>query len=229
MKYGFFEQHLRDAIVINRQRAAAYVALAGWPARLLAFLLIGSEWLTLPLARYFDRRARPFNQAGIPVVQNDFVDMADIRPQDAPPLYRSQASRAQRKQLRQALITLQRTTLPLLDKHAFSELADEVAATLRYVQTLEQQAQCHFAMTVHLLESLGLAAFNATAYVRADAACLPLCRQLVGIQLRLLTGGLVYDRLAQRCHIRGAAVVLNDVPHIPFLSHWQQSRFNKGT
>lgn len=221
---GHFEIHIADAMRINLGRRRHYVALAGWRAWLLSVLLVASERLCRPLARHFDRKARPFNDAGIPIVVDDFIDMALIEPAEKPPRYGARAPRGAHAQVKQRVKALKRDGLARLARGDYAGICALTADTLEGIQALQDAHQAHFAMSVHLLESLGLAALHAPDYIAADQRCEPLARQLVAIQLRLCDGGLLMDRLAQHCHQRGAGILVNDVPHIPFLREWQARR-----
>ncbi|MEM6288847.1 MAG: hypothetical protein AAF845_17040, partial [Bacteroidota bacterium] len=67
--------HLRDAIRLNRARRPGYVRLGGWRAGVASSLLIASERALLPSARLLDRQARPFVEAGIPILVADLTPM----------------------------------------------------------------------------------------------------------------------------------------------------------
>lgn len=223
-EHGHFEIHIIDAMRINLGRRRHYVALAGWRAWLLSVLLVASERLCRPLARHFDRKARPFNEAGIGIVADDFIDMALIEPVEKAPRYRGRAPRSAHADVKRQVKHLKRDGLKALASGDYSSICSLVARALENIAALEAQHQAHFAMSVHLLESLGFAALHAPDYIAADASCEPLARQLVAIQLRLCDGGLLMDRLAQHCHQHGAGILVNDVPHIPFLRDWDAAR-----
>ena len=217
-RIGHFETHLRDAIRTNLARRPVYVARAGLRARLLSLLLVLTERLCLPLARHFDRRAAPFNVQGIAVVENDFIDMQQIADADTAPAFSKVAPPAAHRQVKQLVRQYKRDGKAALASEDFQRICTLTADTLTAVQALEQQHQAHFAMTIHLLESIGYAALHAPAYIeQSRGEARPLCRSLVAVQLALADGGLLMDKLAQRCHARGAGILVNDVPAIPFL------------
>lgn len=217
---GHFELHLIEAIAINSERQAYYRQKTQGKSKWLSWLLIWSERMTLALARYFDKSARPFNERGIAVVEADFVSMADIKPVETAPIYQGIATAAQRKQVLMWLKQLQKQAKPALKQGNYQQVADLTAQKLQQLHDYEQQTACHYAMTIHLLESLGFAALHAVQYIEQDAQVETLCRRLVAIQVLLLTGGIFYDRLAQPCHAQGAGILLNDVPVIPFLTEY---------
>lgn len=220
---GYFEQHLLEAIVINTQRRAYYMAHTQKKARWLCALLVWSERFTLPLARYFDKAARAFNARGIAVVEADFVPMADVKPVETAPIYQGIATASQRNTVLLWLKNLQKQVKPAVQQGDYQAVAKATAHVLQQVHDYEQQTQCHYAMTVHLLESLGFAALHAVQYIQQDSQVMPLCKRLVTIQVLLLTGGVFYDRLAQPCHAQGAGILINDVPVIPFLQEYHSA------
>nr|MBA2571563.1 hypothetical protein [Gemmatimonadota bacterium] len=72
---GAFETHLREAIALNRERLPLYAQLTDGASLPISRRLIRAELLALPLARYFDRRAQPYERAGIPLLSEAFVSM----------------------------------------------------------------------------------------------------------------------------------------------------------
>src|SRR5215207_3680309 len=76
MRVGPFEHHLREAIALNRERAPRYAALSDGASRPISRGLIAAEYLLLPVARWFDRRAASYHRAGIPLLEDLFVPMA---------------------------------------------------------------------------------------------------------------------------------------------------------
>lgn len=218
---GHFEIHIVDAIRTNLNRRKHYAAVAGWRATLLSILLVMSERLCRPLARRFDRKAKPFNDSGIGIVENDFIDMALIEAVEKPPVYSGVASAAARREVKCIVKRLKRDGLRSLKAGDYEHICAGTASALQQIEALQARENVHYAMTIHLLESLGFAALHAPGYIAADQQTQPLARQLVAIQLRLCDGGLMMDRLAQGCHQRDAGIMINDVPHIPFLRDWQ--------
>lgn len=219
---GEFEKHIRDAIRINWSRRHYYSEVSGGRSRLLSWWLILSEVLCLPLARYFDWRARRFNAQGVGVVRDDFIDMANIKPETSPPIWTHRAEPEAFAAVANSVSVLREQALESAKVFDFAAVARETAMALESVITIENSAQAHFMMTRHLLESIGLAALHAHDYVGQNGEVKALCRQLVVIQVRLAGSGLMMDKLAQRTHARGAGILINDVPHIPFLERFYE-------
>jgi hypothetical protein len=221
-----FSTHLRDAIRINRERQPYYASQTGGRSRWLSRWLVLSEYLCLPLAHYFDRKAAPFNARGIGIVADDFIDMVHILPAETPPPLQGVAGPTTRARVKSALGTYRKEGLQALSAGDYQTICASTAATLAWLSVEERQCGASFAMSRHLLESIGFAALHADAYLKADPATATLARQLTGVQLRLADAGVLSDRLAQQCHRLGAGIIINDVPTIPFLEGWHEAGEN---
>ena len=77
---GPFEQHLRDAIALNRARAPRYAALSQGASIAISRRLIRAERLLLPVAWVFDRWARPYHEAGVALLTDVFESMDQVPP-----------------------------------------------------------------------------------------------------------------------------------------------------
>ena len=76
MPVGPFERHLREAIILNRERAPRYAALSGGSSWPVSRRLIAAEILLLPVARWFDWRAGRYHRAGVTLLEPLFESMA---------------------------------------------------------------------------------------------------------------------------------------------------------
>ena len=213
----YFNIHLKEAIALNLSRRAYYTKIAGQRARLLSHLLVASERLCLSIANYFDTRAQPFITKGIPVVKKDFVSMDLVESVDAPPKFKQCANPRSFSLLSEDLKLCQKKAKKGLLEKDFIAVAECIHLTLLGIEELEKSEASHFAMVKHVLESAGLAAFNAFAYSKRDHKVEKLCCSLVSIQVNLVGNSLFFDKLAQKCHERGAGIIVNDVPAIPFV------------
>lgn len=212
-----FHQHVRDAIRINRRRRPIYDALAGGPARKTSDLLIRTEYLCLPFALVFDRRARRFNEAGIPIVQDDFVSMEEIRDPHDPPTYTNRVGRGEFAALGAELSDYKRCLRDSARAGDFDQAARDTAQELAAVAEREIRCEAHFAMVRHLLESIGLAAENAIRFGELSAGeTRLLSRDLLTFEARGMWTAVTLDRRAQEVHALGVGIVVNDLPPIPF-------------
>lgn len=220
---GYFNKHMVDAIRINRSRRPAYVAQAGNTARLLSHWMVGMERLFIPVTLYFDKKAAPFIEAGIPIVKNDFIDMEYIEDPSKPPQYTGISTPAVFQRLNTALKDLKKEGALALKKDDYMAICEHTAEVLSLINKLEDESQAHLAMSKHMLESIGYAALHAPIYLeQSQGQTEKLGKQLVGLQVWLADAGVGTDKLAQRCHKMGAGILVNDVPYIPFLDEFKE-------
>ncbi len=215
---GGFYRHLADAIDINQARKPAYAAATDGRSTGLSNRLIWFERLSLPVARYFDVRARRFNRRGIGVVRNDFVSMDRIRPLETAPHYTRTASTSDHRRCKQRLVDYRTDVLDANRNDDFHAICRQTIDLLHFIAQLEESAQAHFAMVKHFAESVGFAACNAIEWARrSDGTTVNLSRHLIWIQVRSITTGIWFDKQAQPLHTTGCGIVVNDIPPIPFV------------
>lgn len=220
---GEFERHVAEAIQSNLARRPYYRKQAGWAAWVLSVILVMSERLTIPLARRFDRQALPFQEKGIPILANDFVEMSEIRPKESPPHYQGEADRKLRREVKSLLRKTKKTSLAALSRGNYSIVQEELAVALSKLESIYEMEEVHFAMTRHLIESAGIAALHVPSYIRASSGeASELCRRFVKLQVRVIDRAIFLDMLAQQCHSNGVGILVNDMPDIPFLEEFSR-------
>ncbi|HEX7241650.1 MAG TPA: hypothetical protein VF263_15330 [Longimicrobiaceae bacterium] len=208
-----FAGHLEEAVRLNRERMPLYSRLTGGASEAVSRRLIRWETWALPVARWVDRRARPFHAAGVPVVEAAFVPMADApefreRSPDPPlPLsaFRPASGRRVRRELRRAL-----------SRGGFAGVAE---ALRRELAALEA-APCYHCMLRHLLESMLRIAVLAPAHAaraagRGTRSPDGLSRLLLRLHLLALPDAAKLDALAAPIQARGVPILCRDVPPIP--------------
>lgn len=189
-----FEQHLRDAIRINRDRRRVYAPFGGAGlSRALVFL----ERLSLPIARAFERLARTQRRRAL--LELTFVPMKVARA-ESPTLYRGLGGRAQRRAARRLLGQLARN--PRRARQVLGALIE-----------LEELHGAHLAMSRHLVESVGR---SQAVIDRLDMGGDRFARALLAVQLAALPLAIPLDARAQRVHARGGGILVNDLPAIVF-------------
>lgn len=220
-----FAQHLNEAIALNRSRRDVYERLSGGSTRSLSNRLILLEQLTLPAAHALDLWGKRFQKAGIPILQADFVSMQDVRSPFAPPRWRGEATDAQAKDLQGQIDAYRDTLGKALSQNDFAGIAEASYRLLETLDATEKTTRMHWAMTKHLVESLGLAAMNALDHAaRSNGETETLSRSFIRFQSLGLLGSVSLDRKAQAFHRQGIGIVVNDVPPIPFAERWQALR-----
>ena len=212
MRVGPFENHLKEAITLNRERAPRYAALSAGASRPISSRLIMAQHLLLPVARYFDRQAAPYHRAGIPLLEALFVPMAlapafgSVRmmrddgprgPLPRPAAIRRRVGRAYREE-------------------AFAAAASAIAGELAALAVAHQS----YCLLRHVLESaLRQATLAPDHLARSDELGLPsparLLAHLFRLHLLALTPAAALDRSALPLQARGLAILAQDLPPIP--------------
>lgn len=70
-----FSDHIKESIVINKERKPFYSKLTNGRSNKVFNFLITSETLTLPLAKIYDFRARKYQKNGVPLFCYEFMSM----------------------------------------------------------------------------------------------------------------------------------------------------------
>lgn len=220
-----FYRHVSEAIQSNKSRRSFYYRQAGLTAWWTSSILIFSEKLTIPIARRFDRMALPFNERGIPVVEDDFVEMSLVLPKETAPRHQGVPNRISRSEVKSLGKSARKASLAALKRGNYAIIQQEIASAIRELEIIEKRYDLHFAMTKHLLESAGIAALHAPVYIRASSGeASNLCRKFVSLQIKAIDRGIFLDRMAQASHRKGAGIIVNDVPDIPFLAELAQDK-----
>ena len=207
---GPFEAHLRDAIALNRERAPRYAALSRGASRSISRALIAAEWLLLPLARWFDRRAAPYERAGIPLMQDCFVPMSG-----APPLADSRPWPAVVRPAPATPALIRRRIRSAFRIGSFPAAADAIEAELRVLEAAPGNA-----MLRHLLESARRIAAVAPGHVKSATlqgmpSPAPLLTRLLLLHLIGLNAATLLDRRAHLLQRQGIPILAQDLPPIP--------------
>lgn len=208
---GCFQRHLREAISLNERRARVYVGWTDGASAPISRRLIRAERWALPVAWYVDRRAEPFQEAGIPIGCAEFVSMSLTPPLDG---------------AAEAIPGVPYSPGPDPDSLVQAIAAaygiggfPEVAATTEALLDDLGTAPDYHCMVRHLLESTWRVAVLAPAHAAAaEAAGLPPTLALSSLLLRLhlaaLPDGARLDREAAPLQSAGVPIICRDVPPI---------------
>lgn len=217
--------HLHEAIAVNRRRRPYYARKAGNTSWGLSTALIAAETLLLPAAWMVDAWAAHYHRQGVGIVRDDFVSLESIRPKEQPPRYRGRASKAQQRKVRSMLRRFRSTVLLSKDRTNLSTLCDHADALLGVIEEWERSWCVHWAMTKHLLESLGYTALHGIDYVeQTEGSTRRLTRCLLAGHAVSLPAVASLDIWAQSAHGCGAGILVNDVPPIPFQQQLRDMR-----
>jgi hypothetical protein len=144
---GPFEEHLHEAIEINKKRSHLYAQLSGGRSVPISRALVLSERLSLPFARIPDLWSTYFRKRGIPIVELEFISMDQIPefserlPFPPHPLHSFQPGRGWRLAI---------SLLFVFIKSGWQGTRQHLRAELK---SLEQQPGFHV-MLRHVLESM---------------------------------------------------------------------------
>ncbi len=214
---GNFVRHIRDAIALNKERLPLYSKLTDGASERISSRLLALERASLPFAWFLDRWGRKFQAAGIPILADDFVSMAGVATYSNPPIHCHVASEKVFRKFGALLGEFRRAVRPRLSRKDFSGVAGAAAFFLGKLRALEEEGDCHFALSCHVIESIGLGARNAERYrLASDGKTDSLARAFLEVQLLGLRAFSSLDRPAQDCHVQGVGVLANDLPKIPF-------------
>ena len=208
-----FASHIKEAILINKERRRYYASVSMSRTRSLSNTLIGLEYLAIPIAWYFDTCAIRFNKKGFRIILDDFVPMHvkpanNIIPQSKP-LTKIISSEVNKRIC--VYIKL------LKKKPNLNQVTTESEKLYNWLKHREGENQVYFAMSLHLLESVLLIAKNGTEYCEAsDGKTMRLTWQLIKLHLFALRFSLIIDKKANLFHQEGIGIVVNDLPNIKF-------------
>ena len=207
---GAFEEHLREAIALNRVRAPRYAALSGGASRPISRRLLLAERLLLPLAWALDRWARPYHRAGVPVLADVFEPM-DRTPAFAPHL----PIKADVRRRRPDVQALRRDVVRAWRRDGFAG----AARVLERERTSLAAQPAFDGMVRHLVESAlrvaSLAGPHATLARKAGRpSTLPLSGLLLGMHLAGLGPAARLDDEAAPLQRAGLPILCGDVPPI---------------
>lgn len=219
---GEFHQHLADAIRVNTARKPYYAKITNGQSKVISNLLIASEYLLLPTAHYYGVKARSFNEQGIGIVDSDFASMNDISPAETPPKYRNVASKDSLKQFYVTLKQFKAEALSDSKRADFIAIAKKAEQVLSEIKSAEESDEAHYAMSTHLVESIGISALHSVIYAKqSQQKTVPLSTKLLKSQLGAISPLIVMaEKKIQSMHQLGAGIIVNEAPHIPFVSRY---------
>lgn len=212
-----FHQHIREAIACNKQRRKLYASISNNRTRPLSNFLIWTEYLTLPIAKYYDRRGKKFNENGIMIVQEDFVPM-DIAPYDQDVQFRNSFSKMIVDEIKSDTKKYLKETKGKII--TVSDLKNRYTLTSNFyddIEALEKNESVNFAMLKHVVESVAFICKNGIAYAnQSNGKTIPLSASLFKLHHLGLKNALYFDKKANPFHVENIGILLNDMPKIEF-------------
>lgn len=210
---GCFERHVLDAMALNRARLPAYSVATDARSEEVSLGLIRSERGALIAARYFDRRARPLREAGIPALCAELVEM-----EHTPPLIARTIARPRPPARLPDVAAIRGRIRRVWRQEGYAGAWEEAH---RAVTRLERNPHYN-CMVRHLLESVRLAAALAPVHARAVSergfdpeVSYSLSRHFMELQLAFLESARRLDEQAAPLQAEGVPIICRDVPPIP--------------
>jgi len=210
-----FHDHIQEAIVINKIRKIKYAKLSGGKTKGLSNALIFSEQLTLPIAKYYDKKGKIFNDKGVMVVKNDFVDM-NISPLDREVKHRSawtnKASISMKSFIQKFISTIPKK---FESDESLKTVLDNGRNLYLSIEAFEKEEDIHTAMTKHLFESICFIIKNGLKFSeQSQGSTRPLTGALIKLHQLALKNCLWMDRWGNRFHQQNIGILVNDMPVI---------------
>ncbi len=206
-----FRKHILEAINLNRKRRTYYAKVTDGQTKKLSNWLIFLERFVIPIAFYFDLRARRFNQQGIGIVRDDFLAM-DVVDEKTPALYKNEMTAEVIEEIR-SLIKLYAREVSRLRE--LTDINDLTFDFYKKITDFESGKRVHLAMLKHLVESIWYISKNGITYAeQSQGRTTKLSRQLLKLHFIGLSSTLFLDKAANRHHRNGVGIIVNDLPEI---------------
>lgn len=205
-------RHLEEAIALNTERRPLY-GEQDWRAYIVSTLLIWSEkWSLKFIAPKFDQAARVYQEHGIALLCDEFIEMSKApqfvaRTQNPPEIETYQPPNVK------AVVSALRLAI---ESRSLNELQDASGFHLHLLES-EPRFNC---MTRHLLESVHRAAHLGPVHIqKAKEMGLPSPEDLIWDFITEHLNGIQYgvwtEKLAAQIQAKGIPIVCHDVPAIP--------------
>ena len=212
-----FTSHVKEAIEVNQARQKYYAGISRGATSKVSLFYTSLEYSLLPLTVFFDRWAQKFRKAGMPVLTDDFVSMSGISSPDKPLLRRGVLDRAGHRDLRKMLRAWQWKSGLAASRKDFLKVQLLAMNALHELRQMELRYQCNLSLTIHFVESVGLAARNADRLSHQYAKRTDnFYRAFIAIQISGVRLFSKIDLQAQPFHRAGIGIIVNDLPAIPF-------------
>lgn len=205
-------QHLLEAIEINKARAPRYAKLSGGKSRKISYALIAGEGLSLITSNIMDRKAKYWQNGGVPFMVHEFVPMSET------PDFKESFDDEEG-------IT---SVLPSIDTKGIQKKMNELHKSKDYVALADYTTQViadiskypkHHCMIRHIFESI-LRSANLTPMHIEKSKEKGLkspegnCRFLLGSQINIIHISSLYDKWAHPLQKDGIPIIYQDVPYI---------------
>ncbi len=224
LKNGPFVKHLVDSIEINSKRLTRYAKLTRGRSVAHSMKLILSEQASIPFAFAIDRLARPYQKAGVPIGDLEFIDMhlipefSEKFPFEPEPFesYVAYDGKA-----------LSRSLIAAFRMAGFEGVSEVATVELNRLQT----PRAYHCMIRHLLESIIRIANLAPLHEKRAkelgissrlASCNRISRMMFWGHIASFAACAAIDRAAAPFQAKGLPIIWQDVPEIPLTSDFYE-------
>ena len=203
-----FVKHINEAIELNIARREVYAEQSKGKSKKISDTLIWLERLTWLSAKWFDWRARFWQEQGIPLMCSEFVSM-DLTPSLA-------KAQLMREDPRSDLdIKHLAPTLSKGLKNSYENVFETAVDALKEIN-LEPYYHC---MQRHMIESIGRTAklapiYEKMAFEKGLKSPSSLIKMFLQMQIWGLKLGKWLDEMAMPLQKQGLGIICQDVPHI---------------
>ena len=207
-----FQEHIQESIAINKERKREYSLITDGASDKIFTHLIAMEHLTIPVAFYYDQKAKPFQKKGLDLFCHEFMSMNKVSTfnpdkrviptHDFPELSLSQYKKDIKK-------TLEEDDIERLKALSLSEL-DKLS---KYPQ--------YYCMTRHIIESIYRFAFFIDIREREASALKiespkDLMKKVIKTHLLGVDDSLKIDRWSQPIQEKGVSLLCSELPDLMF-------------
>jgi hypothetical protein len=207
------QKHVEDAIVHNKKNAPIYSRLSNGDSTFLSWTLIATEEISIYLLKGMEKRARPYQEKGIPLLCEEVVDMKLL------PTFQDnlQINLRPTTFLTYDQSIIRNKISGFTDKDQFNEAYQAIKSDLMMLEKYPHQ----LCMTRHILESIArtlLLAPKHQASARAQNLADPkeIIKEFITIQNRSLPLAYYLDKWAFPLQKKGLMIYCQDVPPIPW-------------
>ena len=206
--------HLLAAIGINCFRAMGYAYRSKGRSLPRSMVLILSELLSLPSALLCDVWAALYLRLSLSYI---FVSMRGLPSPHCPPLYTGLLRQQDFYRVYRHSMAYVNHCRLLRGPERFLSIAKETRKQILAIQQEQVSLEVHFAMTLHLLESIGMTALCFIQRASKSNRGPVFFGFLIRLQIHVLWLSMYFDRWVNPLHQKGLGIVIHDVPTIPFL------------
>ncbi len=211
-----FTEHVKEGKALNKSRKSLYVEWASElglekEAKKASKAMIRLENLMIPLAKYFDIRAKKYEDIGL--LCDEFVDI-DETPEFSRKLVEIPTMPYQ--EVPSFMKDYKKRVKKLKKERKWEELREYTRETIAKFPS--KKTHC---LTRHFMESIGRVAMLAPSKIQQAKDQYSkdpsgLISSTIGLHLTGLSWSIGVDRRASKLQYKGIPIICQDVPHIPF-------------